>query len=412
MFRVLANLLHPNALVQLHPADLAWWTDLVWDVRQRQGPLPLGPAAPPLPPTPPLGPHPNTVPLLSLEGLELNWFSPPWEGRNITLVGGVVRPFKSLAPVRNPLAWPHLIYAYLIESTHIVEIYRAVLQETIHGEKFGSPTEHAKWWLRCTEELFFRFPTGQYITGLRSDLRPHSSSIRRNAYYRMFGMGLPHSAGDGAKDFVKPPKANTEFVPIFEEFLREVWIGIENQGNTSGANPTDPGKVGDLAERLHDMLLARRTNGNLSREEYNAVVMADWFHLSVTSGIAWITGNNSPIVDFLRAEATSQEERLSKVADRAGVPMHARAKSFFDVADLISLLLLEIESGIYNQAPQPLFVPGPIEQRMRVIIRHWALLTGRDPKAKKRTPTPAPVMSGPQTNGASTRAGYVTSSLD
>ena len=75
----------------------------------------------------------------------------------------------------------------------------------------------------------------------------------RNAYQRMFGMDLNHGTDDNKPyPYVKAEAANSEFVSTFEEFLREVWVGMENVNNTSGANPTDDAKIADLAERLHD----------------------------------------------------------------------------------------------------------------------------------------------------------------
>ena len=74
-------------------------------------------------------------------------------------------------------------------------------------------------------------------------------------------------------DYVKAEAANSEFVSTFEELLREVWIGIENVTNFSGAEPTDDAKIADLAEKLHDMLISRRQGGNLSREEFVFVSM-------------------------------------------------------------------------------------------------------------------------------------------
>ena len=60
---------------------------------------------------------------------------------------------------------------------------------------------------------------------------------------------------------------NGEFVNTFEEFLREVWIGIVNVKNESGSNPTDNAEIANLAEKLYDMLTTRRLGGNLAIEE-------------------------------------------------------------------------------------------------------------------------------------------------
>src|SRR5262249_38326466 len=151
---------------------------------------------------------------------------------------------------------------------------------------------------------FYKDPPPFSIYNVQSQLRPDSRDIRRNAYYRMFGpMDLsPLVLETGRDSFFKPERANLEFVPTFEEFLRETWIGIENVRNTSGSNPSDNGAIATLSRRLHDMLGDRRLSGTLSREEFHAVATSSWFHLTV--------GFDSPIIVDLRAQGSSPEQRL------------------------------------------------------------------------------------------------------
>lgn len=215
--------------------------------------------------------------------------------------------------------WRHLIYAYMVENTGIYEIFRRVVDKFAYGEELGVAEPDAQLWLRNTEELFYRDLPPFHILSITSHIRPDLAATRRNAYQRMFGMGLNHG-GDNSKPFypyvpyVKAEAANTRFVSTFEEFLREVWIGIQNYKNTSGTNPTDKGRIADLAKTLHEMLTARRQHGNLSREEFVFVSMMEWFHLTVEF--------NSPIVETLRADASDPAQRLFKIAERVGVPAH------------------------------------------------------------------------------------------
>ena len=177
--------------------------------------------------------------------------------------------------------------------------------------------------------------------------------------------------------------ANTEFVSTFEEFLREVWVGMENFRNETGANPTDNAKIADLAEKLQAMLTTRRETGNLSREEFVFVSWMSWFHLTVDSDL--------PIIKDLRAQATLPEERLFKIAQRVGLPAHGLSRSYFEIADSISQILLTIETGVFNDAAAApaLYTPqvGGPEDAMRTIIRHWSIITGREMKARRVTPS-------------------------
>ena len=150
---------------------------------------------------------------------------------------------------------------------------------------------------------------------------------------------------------------------------------------TSSANPTDDSKISVLATKLRDMLQSRRQSGNLSREEFAFVAMMSWFHLTLEF--------NSPIVESLRAKATGVENRLFKIAERVGLPAHGLSKSFFDIADPMSRLLIQIEMGTYNEtaAVRALFdrnkFPAGPEPDIRTIITHWTAITGRDVKARK-----------------------------
>jgi len=280
------------------------------------------------------------------------------------------------------LRWDHLIYAYMIENTRVYEIFRRVLHEYRHGEKLGTPLDNATQnWLRNTEELFYSDQAPFLITNVSSHIRSDLRASRRNAYQRMFGMELNHGADDGKPyPYIKAEAANLEFVSTFEEFLREVWVGITYVRATSSSDPTDDSKISELAEKLHDMLRSRRLSGNLSREEFAFVSMMSWFHLTLES--------DSPIVMSLRAEATGVENRLFKIAERVGLPAHGLSKNFFDIADPMSRLLIQIELGRYNRAPtvRALYdksIPGSPEPDIRTIITHWTAITGRDVKARK-----------------------------
>jgi hypothetical protein len=269
----------------------------------------------------------------------------------------------------------------MIENTRIYEIFRRVLHEFLHGEKLGVPTPAAQHWLRNTEELFYREPPPFSITTITSHIRPDLRATRRNAYWRMFGMDLNHGTDDGQSyPYVKAEAYNNEFVTTFEEFLREAWVAITNANNTSGSNPTDRAKIENLVENLRNMLMTRRVNANLSREEFVLVSMMSWFHLTVQF--------NFPIIESLRAEASSPEQRLFKIAQRVGLPAHGLSQSYFDIADPISRLLILIEAGGLSSLPAPTtpptapFTPN-VQADLNDIITHWSIVTGHDVKAGK-----------------------------
>jgi transcriptional regulator with XRE-family HTH domain len=378
MFRQFAALLpKPELLFDAHPYELAWLLEEVWRFRIDVAPTPSAPGKS-------LG-DPDRRSNLDPR--------PPYDLQDGPPLKAELRPIFVVRtdPVEiRRFRWDHLIYAYMVENTRIAEIFRRVVHEYAHGEKLGSPTDDAQAWLRNTEELFFKDGAPFFIGSVQSHLRPDIRANRRNAYQRMFAMELNHGADDGRPyPYTKAEAANNDFVATFEEFLREVWVGMTYVTASAASNPTDPSKIATLASKLKNMLLSRRQAGNLSREEYSAVAAMAWFHLALE-----FKNNNdqSPIVKALRAEANGTEQRLFKIAERVGLPAHGLAKHFFDIADAISRILIQIEFGDYDsaEAVPALYTPATggntPETAMRTIITHWTAITGRDVKASKVRP--------------------------
>jgi hypothetical protein len=270
----------------------------------------------------------------------------------------------------------------MIENTRIFEIFDRVVREYEAGERFETPDSDTACWLRATEALFYRdLPMG-FIGTMTSWLRPDARATRRNTYYRLLGLDLNHGVdGNQAYQFDKPTSANRDFVSTFEAFLREVWRGMMNAKNGIGPNETDDSAIAEHVRRLREMLLVRRNNGNLVREELWSVVTMAWFHLTVTE--------NTPIVKALKAEALSPGERLRKIGERVGVPIHGRADDYFSMAFELSQVLsyIEVTPGTTLPGAAPGFYMSPpvgypnLAADMHTIITHWSAATGRSMKA-------------------------------
>lgn len=308
-------------------------------------------------------------------------------------------------PNDPPPVWEHLMYAYLVEATGIFEILGEVTRRYVVGESLPAPSVDTMVWLRSTEDLFFRdaplFSAGGLLT---SHLRPDARINRRNVYWRMFGMDLPHPPGHGIQG--QPWKrgsgvsANTRFLELWNELLRQVWLGIENDRNTSGANPTDSGYVGYLCQTLSEMLQLRRKGGMLSREEFAYVTMLSWFHLTVEY--------DTTLVRDLSANTGVQgnpADRLAAIGNRVGIAPSRQARELFELSELVSPLLWMIELGLFNGGAQAEMlykrngIPNAIiSQTMNRIIDLWQSGTGervkdlavttRRPKMDARAPQP------------------------
>ena len=299
--------------------------------------------------------------------------------------------FAHRAPV-NPSAqgapgvfWSHLVYAYMIESTGIVDIFRKVLQTWVSEETLPFPSIETQYWINATEGLFFKAPS-PYFHSLASSLRPEPDGIRVNAYQRLLGMELgPASPVSGKGQPVRRPPviANTDFTGLFERLLYEVWNGFVYRLPGAGPNAADFQAMVQLVREIRSMLLARRTNGTLLREEFEAVAMLSWLHLTVEY--------DTHIVNDLSAEATTSASRLARIASLVGLKPAPAADSFFQLADAMSTALIAIESGLVEAAllgGTPVLsdpAASPLATVMQTIITHWPAITGRSIKGPVST---------------------------
>ncbi|HXT14194.1 MAG TPA: hypothetical protein VN706_01105 [Gemmatimonadaceae bacterium] len=297
------------------------------------------------------------------------------------------RPPINPALIGAPTFWSHLIYAYMIENTGIVEIFRRVLQSWISDEKLPPPSIETQYWIRASEDLFFKNPS-PYFHSLASSLRPDPDSIRVNAYKRLLGVELGHNfTGNGTGR--APAIANTEFMMVFERLLHEVWNGYVYRAPAAGPNAADVQAMEYLCRTLRCMMLDRRTNGALMREEFEAVSLLSWFHLAVEY--------DTFIVDNLDAQSTRAASRLHRIGALVGVTPAAASDAYFQLADALSTALISIESGLVELALQA-NVPAlsdpavsPLANVFQTIITYWPLMTGRALKAPLATGWAVPV---------------------
>jgi hypothetical protein len=293
--------------------------------------------------------------------------------------------FQAYTPDVNP-AWDHLGYAYVLENTRMLQIMRRVVREFRAGEALGVPSVATQRWLDATETILFAAsnPVPAWLS--TSLVRPDAEGVRRNAYWRMFGMELAFGDDDN-KPFAydKALAANTSFVGLFEELLYELWQAITNLRNQSGVNSADDDRIFRLTEQLKFVLRSRRQKAMLAREELAAALALGWLSLSLDS--------NTPVVVDLRAQATSPADRLKIIGERVRLAPHSRSAALISMAEELSLLLRTIEADVVtgpefswvlyasiapiNSTITPL---GPTSRR---VITEWSAATGRDMKARK-----------------------------
>jgi hypothetical protein len=302
--------------------------------------------------------------------------------------------FQTLAPLSTSSAptqpkWDHLIYAYAIENTRAAQILARVVHAFRSGEGLGIPSVDTQRWLDVTEALLFNAnnPFPAWLS--TSSVRPDAEAVRRNAYFRLFGMDLAFGTDvNAAYLYDKAEASNRTFVQLFEELLFELWQAIENVRNLVAGNTTDDDRIYRLAEQLGFILNSRRLNQLLSREELAATTAMGWVELTLSS--------NTPVVNDLRAQAASPADRLKVIGGIVGLSPHSQANSFFQMAAELSLLLRALEAGwvtdssrswlLYQSvAPSTASLPpgvNPLGTEVRRVITEWAAASGRDLKSR------------------------------
>ena len=247
----------------------------------------------------------------------------------------------------------HLIYAYLLENTRILQIFERVIEKYVMDEELGvAQIPEVFQWIVNSEKLFFKDENTR-SSNVRSLIRPSYDANRRNAYFRMFGIDLAFgdigSGSGGTIQYYKANTANQQFIPLFERYLSEIWQGYTNARNTSGQNSSDVNNVVELAIQLQELLAARRggrpggpnvyATRNLSYEEFSSVMLLSWF--------TFIISDNTPVVQFLNCQSSTIGERLIKIGNKVGIQAHTKCQAMFEMAGAAANILNLLEAGGY-----------------------------------------------------------------
>ena len=115
-------------------------------------------------------------------------------------------------------------------------------------------------WLDATEVLLFGAanPFAAWLS--TSAVRQDPEAVRRNAYWRFFGLDLAFGTEDNRPPvYDKAIAANANFVALFEELLFELWQAMSNVRNTSGRERLRRRSDFRIAEALRFALRSRRS---------------------------------------------------------------------------------------------------------------------------------------------------------
>lgn len=289
----------------------------------------------------------------------------------------------------------HLILAYFLENTRLLQIFERLIEKYMCDEELGIADHSGVFnWIHNSERLFFKDDSLR-TANIRSLIRPSADASRRNAYWRMFGMDLAfgdiNSDANSQFSYHKAKISNQQFIILFEKYLSEIWQSYTNANNSSGANPTDINNVVDLATQLQELLVARRgnvqvvnyANQNLAREEFSSVLITSWF--------TFIISDDTPVVQFLNCQSSTIGERLIKIGNKVGISAHSKCQSLFEMAGAAANILHTIEEGaplsdpnimpdilrsLIPSATPPLPLHANLMTDLLIVINNWEKATG------------------------------------
>lgn len=281
--------------------------------------------------------------------------------------------FNDLAPSTHP-AWHHLGYSFCIENTRATQIVKRVVHAFRSGEGLGHPSVATQRWLDATEALLFGAVTLLGTSMSTSAVRPDPEAVRRNAYWRMFGMQLAFGGDDGKPAaFDKAETANLTFVPAFEGLLRALWQASEHRRGPGSITSTANDRIVHAAEQVGFLLRSRRPNGVLSREELTAATAMGWIEATFSA--------DTPVIVDLRAQSATPADRLRLVGERVGLAPHGQAGAFLAMAPDLSVLLRTLESGAVKDRRDGALLYSTASPAIgatpRRVVTEWSAATGR-----------------------------------
>lgn len=275
-----------------------------------------------------------------------------------------------------PRGYHHLIYAYFIERTGIVEVFRKGLALYRAGALPCPPSAASQKFWRNAESLMCSGSLPTTIASIPACDGADEPALRWSAYQRLFGSDL---AADVAqkRTYPRAATANERFSDVVAEFLNELTIARAHRHNTCGADPTNEAAIARSAANISAMMCDRRSDGILLGTEFRAVAMMSWLHLAVSF-------DSSVVVDLCATGCTAFD-RCTRMARSVGAEAPPpSAAACFDIACPFAYLLNMIETGEFHD---PLCVPllyehpkyGAIAEEVGSL---YPLATGRDLAAR------------------------------
>jgi hypothetical protein len=280
---------------------------------------------------------------------------------SLSLTPARTADFAYLAPLTNTRN--HLIYPYFIESTGIVEAFRALFTSYVTTDELLKLNRQADLQLiediKATMQCVFAKPTSTIVQDLEQ--------LRYNAYWRLFGYTIKGKENN----FPKVSSYNPEFNRTFESIMYNIFQGILDKDITI-EKLGNPNALAELLDNLGRQLRGRTYNEiedlseNWSIIFYKLILMLEDDHL---------------MTDRLGIRSTDPARRLIELGEKVKVSAVAKATSYlFLLATRMNLFLRTVEDTLdWDAASAATLYEDPQNQIFfKDISSAWYQVTGKD----------------------------------
>jgi hypothetical protein len=284
-----------------------------------------------------------------------------------------------------PSSWDHLIYAYMIESTRVCEIFRKLSALYKSGAQLPPPSIASRQFWFMADSVILSPPQAICVwTG--ASRTPEEEEASRHALYRNT-FAREFSGADENRRAGFAQSSTPDFFAKFEAFLGEAWRGIVQARSPQAQRDTNHQKLASLAMDLSNQLVTMRERTSLTLEEFRAVAIASMLHVVVSV--------NSQVVNDLGANAVSSAERLALMGKKCGIAPSPRAPALFEISRPLSVILRALESGAFNDVPGARFLcsNGNLQDLFETAIGLYNEAVGKDLTARKTDVVPLPAIA-------------------
>lgn len=244
--------------------------------------------------------------------------------------------------IRIPQKKRHLIYAYYMENTGIIEVFRTLLKSYFVTDdilKLNLQDDNVLIQL-LKEAAQIVFPIA--FSSITRELDPEL--LRYNAYHRLFGYVVK-----GKVNFPKSTSFNSQYHQLFDGIMINIAHGILDQ-QIAIERLANPSNLSELLVDLRELLVNRTFN----EIEYHSNYWA-----SSIDKLLSLLDNDALMQNRLNIRSYGRDRRLIELGEKLRTPAARQTIYLFSLALRMESFLLQVErtdwdinqaAALYNSA--------------------------------------------------------------